>query len=74
MSSDDYRDRAIDEVTGKVMQHPSIDAEEDVVRAKATAAVDELIDAPLQNFTTVLAENTVMSDLHREHKVGADRE
>lgn len=66
MSSEAYRDRAIDEVTDKVMQHPSIDVDEDVVRDKATNAVDELLDAPLQTFTTVLAENTVMSDLYRE--------
>ncbi len=54
----------INEVTEKVSQHRAVEADEQVVRAKATAAVDDLIDAPVQTFTPLLAENAVLSDLH----------
>lgn len=59
-----HRDRVVDEVVEKVTQRPSIDADRDEVRTRANRAVDELMDAPVQTFTPLLAENTVVSELH----------
>ncbi len=64
MTDDSYRDRIVEEVTEKVTQRPAIDADKETVQAKTEKAVDGLIDAPLQTFTSLLAENEVLSDLH----------
>lgn len=66
MSDQSNRDRIIDEVVYKVEQTHSVEADHDVVHEKATAAVDDLLDEPVQTFVPLLAENTVVSQLHRE--------
>ena len=58
-----HRDRVVDEVVEKVLQHRSIDQDPEVVRARAEDAVDDLIDKPVQTFTPLLAENQVVSEL-----------
>jgi hypothetical protein len=64
MSSESYRERVINEVTEKVTQRRAVDVDDVVVRDKAAEAVDELLDAPVQTFAPLLAENAVLSDLH----------
>lgn len=66
MSEQSNRDRIIDEVVSKVEQHPSFEADHAVIHDKAADAVDELLDQPVQTFVPLLAENTVVSGLHRD--------
>lgn len=66
MSDQSNRDRIVDEVVYKVEQTHSVEADHDVVREKAAEAVDDLLDEPVQTFVPLLAENTVVSQLHRE--------
>ena len=61
-----YRDRLVDEVTAKVTARRAVDEDEQLVRQKAEEAVDGLIDAPVQSFVPLLAENEVVSDLTRD--------
>jgi hypothetical protein len=63
MSTGDHKERIVDEVTDKVLRRPSIDAEADEVRSAAEIAVDHLIDAPIQTFTPILAENRVVGEV-----------
>lgn len=67
--NDDHREQLVDQVTQKVSQkvsqRGSVDADEGVVRAKAEEAVDGLSDARVQSFVPLLAENAVLTDLHR---------
>ena len=58
-----HRDKVVDEVVEKVQNRSALDPEVDV-RARAEQAVDELLDAPLQTFTPLLAENEVVSSMH----------
>jgi hypothetical protein len=67
-----YRERLVDEVTANVTQRHSTGADEQVVREKAEQAVDELIDAPVQSFVPLLAENEVVSDLQRAPGANAE--
>lgn len=69
---ENYRDRVVDEVTAKVQQRPSIDQEEQLVRERAEQAVDGLIDEPVQTFTSLLAENQVVSELKGAASDGRD--
>ncbi len=64
MPQDSHRDKVVDEVTDKVVQRQGVDEDESQVRNRAEDAVDELIDAPVQTFTPLLAENAVLSDIH----------
>ncbi len=59
----EYRDRVVEEVTDKVVQRQSTPDDETLIRDKAGAAVDSLIDEPVQTFTPLLAENQVVTDL-----------
>lgn len=59
----EYRDRVVGEVTDKVAQRQSTPDDEELIEAKAGAAVDGLIDEPVQTFTPLLAENEVVTDL-----------
>ncbi len=73
MSEQSHRDRVVDEVVEKVTHRHSIQAEESEVRAEARRAVDDLLEAPVQTFTPLLAENAVVSGLH-ESRAKAGRE
>ena len=64
----EYRDRVVEEVTDKVVQRQSTPDDETLIRDKARAAVDDLVDEPVQTFTPLLAENEVVTDL-----LGSDR-
>lgn len=66
MSENNYRDKVVDEVTDKVMQKPSISADESEVRERAEEAVDDVLDAPVQTFAPLLAENDVVTQLHQD--------
>ena len=66
MSDQSNRDRIVDEVVSKVEQTHSVGADPDVVREKASDAVDDLLDEPVQTFVPLLAENSVVSQLHKE--------
>ncbi len=65
MSPADHRDQVVDEVTDKVLHRPATEAPEDEVRDMSEDAVDGLIEAPVQTFTPLLAENEVVSRLHQ---------
>ena len=62
----EHRDRVVDEVTEKVVQRGSTPDEEAVVRPRAEEAVDDLLEAPVQTFTPLLAENAVVTGLLAE--------
>jgi len=64
MSNKSYRDSVVDEVADKVMSREGTRAPESEVRPMAEEAVDELVDQPIQTFTPLLAENTVVTELH----------
>lgn len=59
-----HRESVIDEVTDKVVSRNATTADESEVRPMAEEAVDELLDQPVQTFTPLLAENSVLSELH----------
>lgn len=64
------KDRIVEEVVDKVEQRPAVDAEHEEVRARTEEAVDGLVDAPVQTFTPLLAENKVVGGLLAEQKGG----
>ncbi len=66
MSEETHRDSVVDEVTDKVVQRGGTSAPEAEVRPMAEKAVDELVDQPVQTFTPLLAENSVLTELHAE--------
>ena len=70
MTEKNYRDKVVDEVTDTVMHKPSVEAGEPEVRQRAEDAVDELLDAPVQTFAPLLAENDVVSELHQSGGAG----
>ena len=64
----DYRDRLVEEVTSQVKRGHTIEQEETVVRERAEQAVDALIDAPVQGFVPLLAENEVVTALREDER------
>ena len=69
MTEKNHRDRVVDEVTDKVMSKPSVQAEESEIRSRAEESVDQLLDEPVQTFTSLLAENDVVTELHEGARV-----
>ena len=67
-SGSDYRDRLVEEVTAQVTRRHAIEQEEAVVRERAERAVDGLIDAPVQGFVPLLAENEVVTSLREDER------
>ena len=64
MTEKNHRARVVDDVTDKVMSKPSVQAEESEIRSRAEESVDQLLDEPVQTFTSLLAENDVVTELH----------
>ncbi len=72
MTNESYKESVVDEVTDKVTSREGTQAPESEVRPMAEEAVDELVDQPVQTFTPLLAENTVLTELHANGTEGAD--
>lgn len=66
VSDESHRESMIDEVTDKVMSRSGTTADESRVRPMAEEAVDDLLDQPVQTFTPLLAENSVLTELHAD--------
>lgn len=66
MSSESHRESVVDEVTRKVVSRAGTTADESEVRPMAEEAVDDLLDQPVQTFTPLLAENSVLTQLHAD--------
>lgn len=68
MAGESKRDRIVAEVVEKIRRRRAPDVDEEFVRAKAEEAVDELLGAPVQTYTPLLAENAVLNQLPRQRR------
>ena len=66
---ENHRDQIVDEATRAVLSKPGVTADEQTVRELTALAVDDLIHQPVQTFTPLLAENEVLTQLHRRGEI-----